>query len=249
MRISRRERVEYRNCSPAAHQLIPQRRNHYRRDAGASCGQYIGRRHAIWLGSFLSFYCSWDPSQDYKPTGCTWAHAHRHVYIGFFITFANVYICRDQPSALARGLGGFFGVWVSTGSILGAVANYYSNSYKSKLCYQIPLASLFAIPTTLSLSLLLSFLNRPGGYSSKTVLTRLKRHYRGFGEILSSTILSYSRKSFKRCYRESSRRGSYRPTPPFGICSAGQTFVARSFVSLLSRRIPPPESRLSSHME
>lgn len=38
---------------------------------------------------------------------------------------------------------------------MGAIANQYSKSYDNKLCYQIPLASLFAIP--LGLSILMFF--------------------------------------------------------------------------------------------
>lgn len=38
---------------------------------------------------------------------------------------------------------------------MGAVANQFSKDYDNKLCYQIPLASLFAIP--LSLSILMFF--------------------------------------------------------------------------------------------
>lgn len=34
---------------------------------------------------------------------------------------------------------------------MGAIANQFSKSYENKLCYQIPLASLFAIPTGLSI--------------------------------------------------------------------------------------------------
>lgn len=34
---------------------------------------------------------------------------------------------------------------------MGAVANQFSKSYDNKLCYQIPLASIFAIPTGLSI--------------------------------------------------------------------------------------------------
>ena len=34
---------------------------------------------------------------------------------------------------------------------MGAIANQFSKEYDSKLCYQIPLASLFAIPTGLSI--------------------------------------------------------------------------------------------------
>lgn len=34
---------------------------------------------------------------------------------------------------------------------MGAIANQYSKAYENKLCYQIPLASLFAIPCGLSI--------------------------------------------------------------------------------------------------
>lgn len=70
---------------------------------------------------------------------------------GFFITFANVYTAEVSPPHLRAPIVSFFGIWVSIGSILGATANNFSKEYSSKLAYQIPLASLFAIPFCLSL--------------------------------------------------------------------------------------------------
>jgi hypothetical protein len=62
------------------------------------------------------------------------------------------YTAEVSPSHLRGSIVSFFGVWVSTGSILGAVANNFSEKLNNKLSYQIPLASLFAIPVFLSLA-------------------------------------------------------------------------------------------------
>ena len=70
---------------------------------------------------------------------------------GFFITFANVYTAEVSPAHLRGPIVSFFGVWVSIGSILGAAANNASKDYTNKLAYQIPLASLYAIPFFLSI--------------------------------------------------------------------------------------------------
>jgi MFS family permease len=70
---------------------------------------------------------------------------------GFYITFANVYTAEVSPAHMRGSIVSLFGIWVSIGSILGAVANIFSNNLKNKLSYQIPLASLYAMPVFLSI--------------------------------------------------------------------------------------------------
>ncbi|ETN41371.1 uncharacterized protein HMPREF1541_03306 [Cyphellophora europaea CBS 101466] len=70
---------------------------------------------------------------------------------GFFITFANTYTAEASPAHLRGFIVSFFGIWVSVGSLLGTIADNYSKSLDSKLSYQIPLATIFAIPVMLSI--------------------------------------------------------------------------------------------------
>jgi len=116
----------------------------------ATWARYYGRRPAIWFGSALSFVAAGLQVGTTNLVGLYFGRILIGISNGFFITFANVYTAEASPAHLRGAIVSFFGVWVSTGSILGAVANNFSNNLNNKLSYQIPLASLFAIPTFLS---------------------------------------------------------------------------------------------------
>jgi hypothetical protein len=62
-----------------------------------------------------------------------------------------VYTTEVAPPHLRGVLVSFFGFWVNIGSLLGAIADNYTKERLSKLAYQIPLASLFAIPALITI--------------------------------------------------------------------------------------------------
>ncbi len=112
--------------------------------------RYYGRRSAIWVGSLISFAAAGLQVGTSSLTGLYFGRILVGVSNGFYITSANVYTAEASPAHLRGAIVAFFGIWASTGSILGAVANNFSNELGNKLSYQIPLASLFAIPAFLS---------------------------------------------------------------------------------------------------
>lgn len=110
----------------------------------------FGRRPAIWVASVVSLVAC---AVQLGATSLGGLYAGRIILglsNGFFITFSNVYTVEAAPPHLRGILVSFFGFWVNIGSILGAVADNYSKNRTDKLSYQIPLASLFAIPVILS---------------------------------------------------------------------------------------------------
>ncbi|KEF60892.1 uncharacterized protein A1O9_02456 [Exophiala aquamarina CBS 119918] len=113
--------------------------------------RYYGRKPAIWAASLVSFVAAGLQVGTENLIGLYFGRLLIGASNGFFITFANIYTAEVSPSHLRGGIVSFFGIWVSIGIMMGAVANQFSKSYDSKLCYQIPLASLFAIPTALSI--------------------------------------------------------------------------------------------------
>ncbi|KIW56339.1 hypothetical protein PV05_05005 [Exophiala xenobiotica] len=119
--------------------------------ATAPFARYFGRRPGIWVASFINFVAA---GVQVGTTSLGGLYAGRILIglaNGYFITFANVYVAEVSPAHLRGLLVSFFGVWVNIGSVLGAVADNYSKKHMDKLCYQIPLASLFAVPALLSI--------------------------------------------------------------------------------------------------
>ncbi|KAF2470708.1 MFS transporter [Lindgomyces ingoldianus] len=119
-------------------------------------GRRFGRRQSIWLASLISFVAAGLQVGSEHLVGLYFGRILIGISNGFFITFANVYTAEVSPPHLRGSIVSFFGIWVNIGSMLGAIANNFSKDYKSKLCYQIPLASLYAIP--FMLSILMAFL-------------------------------------------------------------------------------------------
>ncbi|RFU31066.1 hypothetical protein B7463_g5294, partial [Scytalidium lignicola] len=110
----------------------------------------FGRKPAIWLACVVSLVAC---GVQVGSTSLGGLYAGRIILglsNGFFITFSNVYAVEAAPPHLRGILVSFFGFWVNIGSILGAVADNYTKNKINKLSYQIPLASLFAIPTLLA---------------------------------------------------------------------------------------------------
>jgi MFS family permease len=113
----------------------------------------FGRKPAIWIAAAVSLVAC---SVQIGTSNLGGLYAGRILLglsNGFFILFSNTYTVEVAPARHRAILGSFFGFWVNTGSILGAVADNYSSRIEGKLAYRIPLACLFAIPTILSICL------------------------------------------------------------------------------------------------
>ncbi len=65
------------------------------------------------------------------------------------MTFSQIYIQETSPPHLRGVAIGLFQIFISTGSLLGAVVDNFTAKIDGKLCYQIPLAIMFAVPLTL----------------------------------------------------------------------------------------------------
>lgn len=117
----------------------------------ATWGKYYGRKPAIWVASLISFVAAALQIGSEHVAALYVGRILIGVSNGFFITFANVYTAEVSPAHLRGSIVSFFGIWVSIGSILGAIANNFAKNIKNKHAYQIPLASLYAIPFCLSI--------------------------------------------------------------------------------------------------
>ncbi|KIW87473.1 uncharacterized protein Z519_11796 [Cladophialophora bantiana CBS 173.52] len=117
----------------------------------APFARYFGRRPGIWVASIINFVAAGVQVGTTSIGGLYAGRALIGIANGLFITYANVYISEVAPAHLRGLLVSFFGVWVNIGSVLGAVADNYSKQHLDRLCYQIPLASMFAVPLLLSI--------------------------------------------------------------------------------------------------
>jgi len=116
----------------------------------AMWGKRFGRRPSIWLASLITCVAAGVQVGTTNLVGLYFGRILIGVSNGFYITFANAYTTEVRPAHLRGAIVSFFSIWVTLGSLLGAVANNFSKDLTSKLSYQIPLAGLFVIPVFLS---------------------------------------------------------------------------------------------------
>ena len=69
------------------------------------------------------------------------------------MTFTQLYIQETSPSHLRGVAIGIFQIFISTGSLIGAVVDYGTAKIPGKHCYQIPLAVMFLVPLMLFVGL------------------------------------------------------------------------------------------------
>ncbi|TRX98005.1 hypothetical protein FHL15_001215 [Xylaria flabelliformis] len=115
---------------------------------------YFGRKAALWSACLLNaIACVIQISTENKVA----------VYIGrlilglangFLVTFSNIYTAEASPAHLRAVMVALFSEWVNIGSIIGTTVTNRTKDFLSKESYQVPLGTLFIVPTILSIGLL-----------------------------------------------------------------------------------------------
>ncbi|KAJ8107956.1 hypothetical protein ONZ43_g6572 [Nemania bipapillata] len=115
---------------------------------------YFGRKAALWLACALNaIACIIQISTTSKVA----------VYIGrlvlglangFLVTFSNIYTAEASPAHLRAVMVALFSEWVNIGSIIGTAVTNRTKNFLTKSSYEIPLGTLFIVPTLLSIGLL-----------------------------------------------------------------------------------------------
>ncbi|EXJ53617.1 uncharacterized protein A1O5_13184 [Cladophialophora psammophila CBS 110553] len=118
---------------------------------GGPFAHKFGRKPAIWVAAIVSMVACGVQVGINSLAGLYAGRILLGASNGFFILYSNTYAVEVAPPQHRAILASFFGFWVNLGSILGAIADNYSKNLDSRLAYQIPLASLFAIPFLLSI--------------------------------------------------------------------------------------------------
>ncbi|KAM7203025.1 General substrate transporter [Rhypophila sp. PSN 637] len=117
--------------------------------------RYFGRRAGIWTACLISFTsCGIQIGTTSVGALCV-----GRILLGmsnaFFFTFCNVYSVESTPAHLRAVVSSLFSIWVSFGSLLGAIVNETTaGMVESRLSYQIPLATLYVVPGTLCILVL-----------------------------------------------------------------------------------------------
>lgn len=73
---------------------------------------------------------------------------------GFLVTFSNIYTAEAAPAHLRAVMVALFSEWVNIGSIIGSAVTNRTKNFLTKSSYEIPLGTLFIVPTLLSIGLL-----------------------------------------------------------------------------------------------
>ena len=117
-------------------------------------GARLGRKACLWLACVVCFVAI---SIQIGTSNLGGLYAGR-IILGlsnaFLITFSNVYTAEVAPAHIRAVCVMFFGLWVTFGSLIGAIIDNYSKNLLSKLCYQIGMATLYATPLFLAVFLL-----------------------------------------------------------------------------------------------
>ncbi|CAG8977519.1 hypothetical protein HYALB_00008698 [Hymenoscyphus albidus] len=117
-------------------------------------GRRFGRRPAVWIACAVTFLAAALQLATTTLAGLYIGRILLGLSNGFLGAFSNSYITESRPAHLRGSLVSFFGVWVTFGALTAAIIDNYTKEYKSKLCYQIPLALFYVVPTFLSILLI-----------------------------------------------------------------------------------------------
>ena len=110
------------------------------------CSFRLGRRKNFIVGSLAAIASNLILVLSTNKSAIIFARFLFGVSNGLYIGFTSLYISEAAPSHLRGALVTFVQVSVCVGTIIGAVVNNATNKIDSRLSYQIPLFTLFAIP-------------------------------------------------------------------------------------------------------
>ncbi|OTB09745.1 hypothetical protein K445DRAFT_71713 [Daldinia sp. EC12] len=113
----------------------------------------FGRRQGLWTASVLNYIATAIMIGTTNIGALYFARFVLGISVGWFLTFAQVYINEAAPAHL-RGIA--FAVYqsqLSIGSIVGAAIDYGTHHMLGKEAYRIPLAIFFVAPTIQSIAM------------------------------------------------------------------------------------------------
>ncbi|KAI0842797.1 general substrate transporter [Hypoxylon sp. FL0890] len=112
---------------------------------------FFGRKVALWLACVLNAVACIIQISTTDKVAVYIGRLILGLANGFLVTFSNIYAA---PAHLRAVMVALFSEWVNIGSIIGASVTNATKDRLDKASYQIPLGTLFIVPTFLALGLL-----------------------------------------------------------------------------------------------
>ncbi|KAI2619537.1 general substrate transporter [Hypomontagnella submonticulosa] len=112
---------------------------------------FFGRKDALWLACALNAIACIIQISSTDKVAVYMGRLILGLANGFLVTFSNIYA---SPAHLRAVMVALFSEWVNIGSIIGAAVTNATKSRLDKASYQIPLGTLFIVPTFLAVGLL-----------------------------------------------------------------------------------------------
>ncbi|OQU99198.1 hypothetical protein CLAIMM_04866 isoform 1 [Cladophialophora immunda] len=115
----------------------------------------FGRRQGLWAATLLNFVATSIQMGTKSKAALYVARLILGISVGWFLTFAQLYVHEAAPAHL-RGISfGLYQVMLSIGSIVGAAVDFGTHTKTGRNAYQIPLAIFFVAPTLQAILLFL----------------------------------------------------------------------------------------------
>ncbi|KAI0594072.1 general substrate transporter [Biscogniauxia sp. FL1348] len=115
---------------------------------------FFGRKVALWLACVLNAVACVIQISTTDKVAIYIGRLVLGLANGFLVTFSNIYTAEAAPAHLRAVMVALFSEWVNVGSIVGAVVTNATKARLDKASYQVPLGTLFVVPTFLAVGLL-----------------------------------------------------------------------------------------------
>ncbi|KAJ2991502.1 hypothetical protein NUW58_g2491 [Xylaria curta] len=114
---------------------------------------YFGRKVALWLACVLNVVAAVIQISTESKAAVYVGRLVLGLSNGFLVTFSNIYTAEASPAHLRAVMVALFSEWVNIGSIVGTAVCNRTQNFLDKSSYEIPLGTLFIVPTLLSIGL------------------------------------------------------------------------------------------------
>ncbi|KAI1176165.1 general substrate transporter [Nemania sp. FL0916] len=115
---------------------------------------YFGRKVALWSACLLNAVACIIQISTTSKVAVYIGRLILGLANGFLVTFSNIYTAEAAPAHLRAVMVALFSEWVNIGSIIGTTVTNRTKDFLDKSSYEIPLGTLFIVPTLLSIGLL-----------------------------------------------------------------------------------------------